>query len=144
MDLNKKLLALLAIFCVIVSASAVCAGDSDGYSGSNYEDMNGVSGSQYGVSDVENSNAPNGNQNALEPGAGLPLENQTDQITTNTTSNTTGNATINTTGHAPVNATGNSTNATSINNLLSTGNPIMVLLTIIAIVSGYLVVRRNE
>ena len=137
MDLNKKLLALLAIFCVIVSASAVCAADNDGYAGSNYQDTNGVS-------DVGNGTAIDGNQDALEPGAGLPLENQTNNVTANTTDNATGNTTGNATNNVTANATSNSTNATSIQNMLATGNPIIALLAVGAIAGGYAVIRRNK
>ncbi len=43
MDLSKKILAILAIFCVIASAGAVCATDNLGYA----DDMGGYDGSNY-------------------------------------------------------------------------------------------------
>jgi hypothetical protein len=158
MVFSKRLLALLAIFCVIVSASAVCAADLGGYAGSNYQDMNGVSGSQYYVN----------NGNNLEPGAGLPLENQTGyvpldsagnpiaQTTNNATGHAAGNATAhaagnatahaagNATAHAAVNTTTNSTNATAHTTMLPTGNPIIILLAVFGVVGGYAAIRRNK
>ena len=66
MNISKKLLTLLAIFCIIASAGAACAADYDsgydaigyaddagnqygdgGYAGSNYVDEGGYAGSQY-------------------------------------------------------------------------------------------------
>ena len=131
MDFSKKLLTLLAVFCVIASATAVCAADvnaDDGYVGTSYDGMNGVSesqnqddggwaGSQY------NETLENGTH---VPSAGAP---------TNTTGNTT----------TPVehNTTANATSSTS-HNLLATGNPILVLLVVNAIIGGYAVLRRRK
>ena len=124
MDLNKKLLTLLAIFCIIASAGIVCAADQGGYAGSNY-DMAEADG--------------------LEPGNGLPLENQTGNITGNTTGNTTGNATGNTTGNTTENVTANATqNVTASHKMPITGNPIIALLAVVGIVGGYAVIRRNK
>ena len=143
MNLNKKLLTLLAIFCVIASAGLVCAADYGGYAGSNYQDMNGVSGSQYDVDDEDA---------GLEPGAGLPLENQTgpmpvnttDNMTGNVTGNETGNATGNATSNVTGNATGNTTgNFTAPHSLLATGNPIIALLAVSAVLGGAVLIRRK-
>ncbi len=144
MDFNKKLLTLLAIFCIIASAGIVCAADNGGYAGSNYQNMNGVSGSQYGL------------YADFEPGNGLPIEDQTGNVpldtdgntTNNTTGNTTGNATNNATGNitdnTTANVTANTTNATAAHALPSTGNPIIALLAVTGIVGGYAVRRRNK
>ena len=141
MDLNKKLLTLLAIFCLIVSAGVVCAADQDGYAGINYQNMNGVSGSQYAVAD------------GLEPGNGLPLENQTGYVPLdadgnpilNATGNATGNATHNVTGNVTANVTGNAThNVTAQHTMPVTGNPIIALLAVTGIIGGYAVLRRNN
>lgn len=43
MDLSKKIFAILAIFCVLASAGAVCATDNLGYA----DDMGGYIGSDY-------------------------------------------------------------------------------------------------
>ena len=141
MDFNKKLLTLLAIFCLIVSAGVVCAADQDGYAGINYQNMNGVSGSQYAVAD------------GLEPGNGLPLENQTGYVPLdadgnpilNATGNATGNATHNVTGNVTANVTGNAThNVTAQHTMPVTGNPIIALLAVTGIIGGYAVLRRNN
>ena len=141
MDLNKKLLTLLAIFCLIVSAGVVCAADQDGYAGINYQNMNGVSGSQYAVAD------------GLEPGNGLPLENQTGYVPLdadgnpilNATGNTTGNATQNVTANVTSNVTANAThNVTAQHTMPVTGNPIIALLAVTGIIGGYAVLRRNN
>ncbi|MBQ6512915.1 hypothetical protein [Methanobrevibacter sp.] len=141
MDLNKKLLTLLAIFCLIVSAGVVCAADQDGYAGINYQNMNGVSGSQYAVAD------------GLEPGNGLPLENQTGYVPLdadgnpilNATGNATGNATQNVTANVTSNVTANAThNVTAQHTMPVTGNPIIALLAVTGIIGGYAVLRRNN
>ncbi|MGX8693940.1 MAG: hypothetical protein ACSW71_03440 [Methanobrevibacter sp.] len=137
MNLNKKLLTLLTIFCIIASAGIVCAADYGGYAGSNYQDMNGVSGSQYGL------------YSELEPGNGLPLENQTGYVPLdadgNPIFNATGNATHNATGNITGNATGNAThNVTATHTMPVTGNPIIALLAVTGIIGGYAVLRRKN
>lgn len=138
MKLGKTLLVLLAIFCVVVSAGAVCAEGDDGGEG-------GWAGSNY-VDDGEGQGQASGEP---EPGNGLPLENQTanatatgsagENVTGNATGNATGNVT-NTTGNA-TNATGNATNFQS---MLSTGLPIAILVVVVAIVGGYVVLKRKD
>ena len=144
MRLNKMVLALLAIFCIIVSAGAACASDFGGYAGSNYK----------ATAEDDFHYSPHG----LEPGAGLPLENQTadgpmnvtgnatHHVTANATGNVTGNATGNATGNNTHNATGNAThsqaNANHTPTLLSTGNPILVLLAIFVVICGYGLIKR--
>ena len=124
MDINKKLLTLLVIFGVIASAGIVCAAEDGGYAGYRYAD-------------------------SLEPGAGLPIENQTANTTmhVNTTDNVTGNATGNATGNITNNTTNNTTNttgnATVPHTLLSTGNPIFILLAVLAVVGGATIIRRK-
>ena len=141
MNLKTKLLTLLAIFCVIGSAGMVCAADDGGYAGSNYEDMNGVSGSQYYVNEGNN----------LEPGNGLPLENQTDYTHVNSTNNATGNSTGNATGNTThanatqnMTTTGNTTNTTMTHNLQVAGNPILALLAVSGLIGGYAVLKRKN
>lgn len=157
MDFNKKLLSILAIFCIIASAGIVCAADSNGYAGSNYQDNNGFSGSQYNEDytggyagsqyneDYTGGYAGSNYYENAEPGNGLPLENQTNPFAGNATHNATGNATGEPTQNATVagNTTGNATNATS-NNMLATGNPILVLLAVGAVLGGATVLRRRK
>ena len=142
----KKFLILLAIFCIVGSAAAVSAADvssnNDGWAGSNYQDMNGVAWSQY-----------NGN-NALEPGNGIPLENQTGYVPTdangqplaNATGHAAGTNVTNTTHNATAHATNatNATNATAPHTMLATGNPILILLGVTAAVGGYAALRKRN
>ena len=141
MDFNKKLLSILAIFCIIASAGIVCAADSNGYAGSNYLDNNGFSGSQY-YGNYDGGYAGSNYYNNSEPGNGLPLENQTNPYAGNATHDVAGNATGNATGEVTNNTAGNATNGTS-HNMLSTGNPILILLAVIAVIGGATVLRRK-
>ncbi len=141
MDVMKKFFVLLAIFCVIGSAAAVCAADvsddfdsqalgqSDdfdgGWAGSQYED-GGWAGSQY-----QDDGGWAGSQ------YNETLENATANAT-NTTNIT--NDTANTT--APVVA--NQTNATAPHTMLATGNPILALFAVSAVLGGYSVLRRKD
>ena len=132
MNLSKKLLTLLAIFCVIASAGVVCAADNDGgyvgsdyadgmgsyagsqyedggYAGSNYQDDGGWAGSQY------NETAENAAANQTAPAAG-----------------------------EPTGATNMTANATSSHTMLATGNPILILLGVSAVLSGAAVLRRKN
>lgn len=135
------------VFCVCVSANAVCTEDLGGYAGSNYQ-------------------APIKDQNFvdLEPVAGLPLENQTadgpmniiGNETNHVSGNVTGNATDNNTGNNMGNNTGNNTNitgnatthnhanVTSSYHLLSAGNPLITLISVIILVGSFAVIRRNR
>lgn len=125
----KKILAILAIFCVLVSAGAVCAADDfgqlgsnyaddSGYAGSNYQDDGGWAGSQY------NETLENATANA----AGEPT-NATNA--TNITAQAAGEPT-------------NATNATeSVQSMLATGNPILILLVVVAVLGGYVVYKRR-
>ena len=122
MDIMKKFLVLLAIFCIIGSAAAVSAADvSDdlgnyadtqyqddsyvdsqyqdgGYAGSQYQDDGGWAGSQY--------------NETLENAAG-----------------------------APVNATAN---ATASHTMPATGNPILLLFAVGAVLGGAAVIKRRK
>ena len=112
MDIMKKFLVLLAIFCIIGSAAAVSAADASddlgnyagtqyqdgGYAGSQYQDDGGWAGSQY--------------DETLENAAG-----------------------------APVNATAN---ATSSHTMPVTGNPILLLLVVGAVLGGAAVIKRRK
>ena len=144
MEINKQILTLFAIFCIIASAGIVCAADHGGYTGGNHHNMNGVDGSQYNAHEVK----------VLEPGNGLLLENQTAPVHVNATGNATShiaaNATANATGNATshvatnvTNTTGNATHANATHSLPVAGNPIVLLLAGTALVGGYIILRRN-
>jgi LPXTG-motif cell wall-anchored protein len=121
MNLSKKLLTLLAIFCVIASAGVVCAADNDGgYVGIDYvDDMGDYAGSQYDdggwAGSQYNETAENAAANQTAPAAGEPTG------TTNMTAN-----------------------ATSSHTMLATGNPILILLGVSAVLGGAAVLRRKN
>ena len=159
MDIKRNLLVLLAIFCVVASAGIACAADNGSYAESNFQGVNGVSITQQGLEpgtelDLVNQQNPEPgaglhqeNQTDYEHSAGSPLENQTGKMIGNTTGNGTGNATDDATGNVTAgnvhNTTDNATNATSTHALLTTGNPILALLTVSAIIGCYAVVRKE-
>ena len=153
MDISIKLLTLLAIICIIASAGAVCAADVNdgGYSGSQYQDDGGWAGSQYqddggyagsqyqygggyagsqyqddggwAGSQYQDDGGWAGSQyNAsVENAAGHPVTvSAANQVVNNTTDNTTSN---------PI--------------MHPTGNPILALLAVSAVLGGYAVIRRK-
>lgn len=157
MNLSKKLLTLLAIFCVIASAGVACAADADvdGNYLSATDDMDGVGdnpdfeGVDYSTDDggwagsQYNGNVENGHSGAPEidpdyahnEAAGEPI---------NATGNSTDNATTNTTTNATAQAVQNQTaNATSAHNMLATGNPILLLLGVTAVLGAGAVLRKR-
>ena len=127
MDVMKKFFVLLAIFCVIGSAATVCAadvGDDLGAQALNQSDDfdGGWAGSQY-----QDDGGWAGSQ------YNETLENATANAT-NTTNDTANTA-------APVVA--NQTNATAPHTMLATGNPILALFAVSAVLGGYTVLKRK-
>lgn len=139
---NKKLLVLLAILCIISAAGVACVSATD--SGSNGHDTRSIGESQYDhvVIGDGNSTAHAGNAGVLEPGLGLPLKNQTAPAIGNATGNATANVTGNATVPATHNATGNATH--TIHRMPSTGNPLISLLGVTAILGGACVVATRK
>lgn len=153
MNLTKKLLVLLAIFCLLGSAVAVSAADADdgGWAGSQYDSV-----TDDGIPDgsiIE----PDYNHMELGSAAGEPTGNETgDGFTdspitdqhmepeSNSTDNSTDNSTGNATGEPVANETANA-NVTVVtpHNMLATGNPILALLTVGAVLGCYSILRRN-
>ena len=147
MDLSKKLLTLLAIFCVIASAGVVCAADvssnglddnqysipQEGYAGSQYDENQegGYTGSQY---DVNQEGGYAGSQYDVnqEGGYAGSQYNKTVENAAGEHLTETGNITGNTTG-----------NATASHTMPATGNPIMALFAVCAILGGYAIIRRK-
>ena len=127
MDIMKKFFVLLAIFCVIGSAATVCAadvGDDLGAQALNQSDDfdGGWAGSQY-----QDDGGWAGSQ------YNETLENATANAT-NTTNDTANTA-------APVVA--NQTNATAPHTMLATGNPILALFAVSAVLGGYTILKRK-
>ena len=141
MDLSKKIFAILAIFCVLASAGAVCATDNFGYA----DDMGGYLGSDYsdnvGYATDDTGYAANDYQD--DSGYAGSQYNETLE---NATANAAGEPTnaTNTTAQAagePVNET-NATAGTT-HSMLATGNPILILLAVIAVLGGYAAFKRK-
>ena len=152
MDITKKLLTLLAIFCVIASAGVVCAEDvsQDGYAGSNYDmDQAGYAGSSY---DMDQGGYAGSNYDMDQGGyagsqyAAGEMGGYAGSQYSQTAENATGEP-VNETVTAPqdVNATGNVTgNATAPHTMLATGNPILALLAVGAVLGGAAVITRRK
>ncbi|WP_407410234.1 hypothetical protein [Methanobrevibacter sp.] len=158
MNITKKLLTLLAIFCVIASAGAVCAADAnadiDGTYLSAVDDMVGV-GDHPDFDDIDDAydggwagGQYNGNMEDGHPGAPeIDPDYAHDEAAgepINASGNATNNLTANTTGNATAQAVQNQTaNATSAHNMLATGNPILLLLGVTAVLGAGAVLRRK-
>ena len=139
MNLTKKLLTLLAIFCVIASATAVCAADDGGYAGSQYEDGGyagsqyqddgGWAGSQYNESEEGITDKPliDPDYAHMDPAAGAPDDNET------------ANATDVVSEDAASDATGSASHT-----MPATGNPILALLAVGAVLGGAAVIGRKK
>nr|WP_295159669.1 hypothetical protein [uncultured Methanobrevibacter sp.] len=155
MNITKKLLTLLAIFCVIASAGAVCAADADmdGTYLSAVDDMGvgdhpdfddiddaydgGWAGSQY------NGNVENGHPGAPEIDPDYAHDEAAGEPT-NATGNATDNATANTTANTTAQAVQNQTaNATAAHHMLATGNPILLLLGVTTVLGAGAVLRKR-
>ena len=164
-DLSKKIFAILAIFCVLASAGAVCATDNFGYA----DDMGGYIGSDYadgGYAADDSGYAGSNYQDdtgyaADDSGyAGSNYQDDTgiaaddrgyagsqyNETLENATANAAGEPTnaTNTTAQAAGEPT-NATNATAgtTHSMLATGNPILILLAVIAVLGGYAVFKRK-
>ena len=135
MDIMKKFLVLLAIFCIIGSAAAVSAADVyddlGGYAGSQYQD-GGYAGSQY-----QDGGYAGSQYDENEQGGYAGSQYQDDGGWAGSQYNET---LENATG-APVNATAN---ATAPHTMLATGNPILVLLAVGAVLGGAAVITRRK
>lgn len=142
-----ELLTLLAIFCVIASAGAVCAADnnSDDFQLSYADDMGGYDESQYDYgADADSQNQDDGgwagsqyNESEEDHGWAGSQYNETLENAIGA-GNATGNAT------SPVEANTTSANATAPHSMLATGNPILLLLGASAVVGGYAVLRKRQ
>lgn len=144
MDLSKKkILAILAIFCVLVSAGAVCAADDFGQLGSNYaDDDSGYAGSNYEDGGYAGSNYQDYDDGIADDNSGYAGSNYQDD------DGWAGSQYNETLENATANAAGEPTNATnatvgSVHSMLATGNPILILLAVGAVLGGYVVFKRK-
>ena len=141
MDISKKIITLLAIFCLIASAGAVCAENIDGNATDIYNSQNDLDGNQNTAQESTHIGAPSIAPDYAhhEPAAGA-LENQT----TNGTAYATGNGTAYTGNATNTTAAHNAThNATNTHQMLATGNPILLLVGVTALIGGYAALRKK-
>ena len=182
MNISKKLLTLLAIFCVIASAGAAFAADAygdigydelsytddlgewvgshsddnqTGWAGSQYNenDQGGYAGSQYDVDDQGGYAGSQYNQDEQGGYAGsqYDVDDQGGYAGSqyNETSEHAAGEPVNTTADAPVNETADTVaqnmtaNATSSHKMLETGNPILALFAVGAVLGAYAVYKRE-
>lgn len=142
MELNKTIIILITIIGMVVAAAVVCATtvhatDNLGYENGdvldvNYDATNSSLQLNSGANDLNETNTNSTNMlNSTGHAAGGDI-------------NATGNATntTNSAGHAAggiqANATGNATS----HNMLATGNPILILLSVMGVIGVYSIRRR--
>ncbi|WP_407377252.1 hypothetical protein [Methanobrevibacter sp.] len=182
MILSKKLLVLLSLFCIILSAGSAFAADGHmgfdyyagfdyldemgdvqydggyagsnydggGYAGSNYQDDGGYAGSNYqddgGAAGSQYEDGGYAGSNYQDDGGAAgsqyneTLENaaaadQSAQNTTNATANVASNTTANING---------TSNDNPVHSMLETGNPLMILFAVGAVLGGASILRRNK
>ena len=169
MNISKKLLTLLAIFCVIASAGAAFAADAYGdigydelsytddigeWVGSHSDDnQTGWAGSQYNENDQGGYAGSQYNQDEQGGYAGsqYDVDDQGGYAGSqyNETSEHAAGEPTNTTADAPVNETADTAaqnmtaNATSSHKMLETGNPILALFAVGAVLGAYAVYKRE-
>ncbi len=157
MDISKKLLALLVLFCVIASAGAACAADAYGNTGydelSYTDDIGDWVGSQY--SDDNQTGWAGSQYNQDEQGGYAGSQYDVDDqggyagSQYNETSEHAAGEPASTTADAPVNETADTAaqnmtaNATSSHKMLETGNPILALFAVGAVLGAYAVYKRE-
>ena len=138
MDLNKNVFTILAIFLLVVTAGAVSAANNASALSNSDGNIISVDGNtDVNVDDVVDVNATGTNTTDVKVA---------DNVTCNTTGNITGNTTTNTTGNATQNVTNTTGNATAPMNTLQnlvTGNPILALLAVSAVLGGYTIIRKD-
>ena len=169
MNISKKLLTLLAIFCVIASAGAAFAADAYGdigydelsytddigeWVGSHSDDnQTGWAGSQYNENDQGGyaGNQYNQDEQGGYAGSQYDVDDQGGYAGSqyNETSEHAAGEPASTTADAPVNETADTAaqnmtaNATSSHKMLETGNPILALFAVGAVLGAYAVYKRE-
>ena len=147
MELRNTIFAILAVFCVVLSACAVSAAD-EGTGDFNVTDGQDTHDSmvlppdyahdedQYQAAGGDVVDGEETHNSMILPPDYAHSENATANAT-NTTSDAVGNA-------AGENVTsGNTTNATASHTMPVTGNPIIALFSVFAVLGGYAVLRRK-
>ena len=160
MDFNKKgLMAILAMLCVVIAAGSACAaddgqvltdsgnGDVVGDNNNNAQEVLNDNSDDVAddISDVDNGLTGEGYDGSQGPDVIIngDIGNET---VTNSTGNATGNITCHASGEALSAVSHNDTNSTGVGSKLSqyaTGNPILVLLIVIAVIGCVIAVKRR-
>ena len=143
MELRNTIFAILAVFCVVLSACAVSAEDdvTGDFNATDAQDIHDdmILPPDY-AHDEDQSQAAGGDVDGEETHNSMVLPPDYAHSEMNVT-NATADAVANAAGE---NATsGNATNATSANTMHATGNPILALLAVGAVLGGAAIIRRK-
>lgn len=141
MEFKNTIFAILAIFCVVLSACAVSAADNT----NPVFDGTEIDGSQTNMTDpadlfpddaTDHNAAGDVDGNETHNSMILPPDYAHNETAAMNATNATGHA-------AGENVTGNATNATATHTMPATGNPILALLAVGAVLGGACVLRRK-
>lgn len=144
MKFNKTIIAILAIFMVMMSASAVFAddvlSDGEGTSDGDQNPVTPITNDGNGDTDVKENDGTSDGQGEDEGNDGAPAESENTEEGPEVTTATDGNNEE--TSDAQANATNSTANSTAdITNQpvsdYATGNPIIVLLLVLAVLGIY-------
>ena len=141
MKLKNNLFVILAIFCVIFSASAVCAADHADLGDAQILDAS-EDGHNGAIIPADAGHDEQAMLNATHA-AGGDVDNQTNPINQTNTTNSTNTTNATNTTHAAGGVAENQTNGTAQNPTHATGNPILALLTVSAVLGGVAVIKRK-
>ena len=142
---KKSLIILFAVFIVAISASVVSAGTVE-HASNNHHNDNAIliDGTLTNSTNSTIGNDLNLNNTSHNPAAGSPVVNPANKTVSNETQKETPaqNTTNNTT---PTHNTNNmpTAHASNTRTLPSTGNPIIALLAVIALIGSYSIIKRN-
>lgn len=139
MELRNKLFAILAVFCVLLSACAVSANDNVDFSADEaqaiHDDM--VLPPDYAHNESQNASGEDLDSEAIHDSMILPPDYAHNESAMANATNSTGHAA----GEAVSNTTGN---ATAAHTMPATGNPIILLLGVGALLGGACVLKRKN
>jgi hypothetical protein len=156
MELKHKLFAILAIFCILGSACAVCAAeDVDAMAADDGDFIDGShDGHDGAIIPPDNTHDEAGHAAGADPyldgsqdghnGTIIPPDYAHNESAMMNATNSTGNST-HAAGSDVVNSTGNATvNATAHNALPATGNPIVALIAVAAVLGGASMISKRK
>lgn len=139
MELRNKLFAILAVFCVLLSACAVSADDNGDFSADEAQAIHDgmVLPPDYAHNESQNASGEDLDSEAVHDSMILPPDYAHNEAAMANATNSTGHAA----GEAVSNSTGNTTAAHS---MPATGNPILLLLGVGAVLGGACVLKRKN